>query len=311
MPKPRRVKRLKSVTPKMFIYSEGEKTEPDYIKGYLSDKYKGSALVDFIEIEDIKQNTPNSLIKRIITEKRTHQDNDIHWVSYDREHKDKITDTQHSKAMNLAKQNSIKIAFSSVCIEQWILLHFIQSTAPYSCCDDLIDNSPLKQELRNIGVVGYNKADHLYEELKDYVAGARSRAKKVNKMVFKGAPSGTKVDEIYKLNPYTNFYELLDAIDKFISKFTFNRLINETLFPYLDRLNIINLGVAPYTKPTIESEYRRDIELFNLLDKLFISYLSHTANFYKQWREEFNSKFNLTFDQVMNVYETMKIQLVT
>ena len=151
----------------------------------------------------------------------------------------------------------------------------------------------------------------MYEELKNYVDGARSKAKIVNDLVFKDAPLGTKVDEIYKLNPYTNFYELLDAIDKFFSEFSFNRLINETFYPYVDRLNNINLGVASYIKPTIESEYKRDIELFNLLDKLFILYLSHTAKLYIQFREEFNRKFNLTFDQINIIYETMKIQLKT
>ena len=168
MPRPRRVKPLKSVERKMFIYSEGKKTEPHYIDGYLSDNYKGNPLFDFIKVEDIKQNTPNSLIKSIIEAQKIHQSNDIHWVSYDREHKDKITDNEHSKVMSLARKNNINIAFSSVCIEQWILLHFIQSTAPYSCCDDLLANSPLKQELKKIGVVGYNSS---FGVQIDYVSG--------------------------------------------------------------------------------------------------------------------------------------------
>ena len=127
MPKNKSNKVLNNLHPKIHIYCEGNETERNYLQGYMSDHHKGNPLVQFVSIPKIRQNTPKSIITRIINDidRESHLPCDRHWAVYDRESKSRIKDEDHLEALQIAKSHNISVAFSNVCIEQWFLYHFI------------------------------------------------------------------------------------------------------------------------------------------------------------------------------------------
>lgn len=52
--------------------------------------------------------------------------------------------------------------------------------------------------------------------MSEYVSKARDNAKKMNKSTLSCSEKGK--DQPYQLNPYTDVYKLLDAIDQFAAK---------------------------------------------------------------------------------------------
>jgi hypothetical protein len=73
----------------------------------------------------------------------------------------------------------------------------------------------LKSKFKERGVNHYSKADSsIYDVISKDVHIARARAKKMNTATLSAATQGK--DAPYLLNPYTNVYELLDAIDAFV-----------------------------------------------------------------------------------------------
>lgn len=205
---------LKSV---LHVYCEGEKTEPNYLNGYLDEYHSGNRTLKIIRIADTNKNTPKQLVEEAIKKKKSHDSalGDEFWVVYDREAVGKYSNDLHLQSLSKADANNINVALSNVCFEVWILLHLISSVAPYCSCDDLLARSPLKSELRARGIPNYDKGDvAIYGAISAGVAPARVRAKKMNQRTLNGSAQGN--DRPYLLNPYTNVYELLDAIDAFV-----------------------------------------------------------------------------------------------
>ncbi|MEP7731466.1 RloB family protein [Marinomonas primoryensis] len=218
MPK-RKKKAVKELKKKLHIVCEGEKTEPNYLRSYIRDIYSQQKLLDVIDIPDIRVNTPKALVSAAKQLKKTdaiHKD-DIYWVVYDREEVSECPDNLHKQAYDDAKRNNINVAFSNVCFELWILLHFTKTTAAYTSFINLKSQSNLILGLKSLGMKGsYEKGDQdIYHLIKNGVLNARKEAKIMNKLILNA--SIFTEEEPYKLNPYTNFYELLDAIDNFLS----------------------------------------------------------------------------------------------
>jgi len=215
MPKPRHNQRRK-LWPVMHIFCEGQKTEPNYLKGYLNKFHAGNRL---LQIEKTNKNTPVQLVEDAIKLKNSNATPNIDsfWVVYDRESKAKYTDQLHQKALDLAKSNNINLCLTNVCFEVWLLLHFTYSTAAYQSCDDLLNNSSLRTELRRYGINTYNKADeNIFDIIADMVPAARANAVMMNKFILES--SYTTEDKPHLLNPYTKMHSLLDAIDEFSTK---------------------------------------------------------------------------------------------
>lgn len=205
MPKPRKGKQQKVLKPRLHIFCEGTKTEPNYLNGYIERCFPGTVLT---LVRRTKKNTPVELVKEAIAEK-THRDTpeeDQFWVVYDRESPNKYSPALHEEAFAKAKANGINIAFSNVCFEVWLLLHFQATVPACDSCDDLCKRSPLKKYIPN-----YDKgAKRNYTETE--ISNARKNAVKLNKQTIAGAnASWTKP---YQWNPYTDVYKLLNAMDK-------------------------------------------------------------------------------------------------
>ncbi|WP_409161144.1 RloB family protein [Pectobacterium sp. B2J-2] len=206
---------LKSPKKMMHILCEGEKTEPMYLLGYIENFAKDKAKI--INVPDVKKNTPVQLVDEAIKLKDsnvTSPDDEI-WVVYDRESISKYPHRLHAQAWDKATANKINIALSNICFELWILQHFEYTDSPFSCFDDLLNNSKLKDHLKNIGIHNYHKGDpHFFDKIKGGVSYARKRAAALNRSSL--AVAGSSGSQPFVLSSYVGVHLLLDAIDNFI-----------------------------------------------------------------------------------------------
>lgn len=214
MPK-KRSTNSEQVLRRMHIYCEGKKTEPNYIRSYIQDRF-GDRLRDVVIVENAKTNTPVQLVEEAIKWKNSgsHPEGDTYWAVYDRESPAKYKDALHDQAYILAAQHGINISLTNVCFEYWLILHFLPSNAPYSCYDDLMAKSCLKQKFKDLTGQKYEKgSSSIYRLVSKDVGEAKKRAIQINAQTLKAAPP--KVTKPHLLNPYTDLPKLLDAIDSF------------------------------------------------------------------------------------------------
>jgi len=188
------------------IFTEGKETEPRYIRGYVEEYLKQHNCFDKVLFASKPKNhDPKSLLDNAKEAKVSETDNV--WIVFDRDGHDKIPET-----FTEAEEAGIKIAFSSISFETWILMHFEYTTAAYETCDALIsDPRHFKKYIPD-----YKKAmPELFAvaTANGGLAKAIKHAERLCKAVPRGYPKRTK---IYKMNPYTDFYRLLDAIDDFL-----------------------------------------------------------------------------------------------
>lgn len=204
--------------PLLHIFCEGEKTEPNYLKGYLAKYHPGNRTLKVIRIAETVKNTPEQLVDVAMEKKNSHDasTNDEYWVVYDREAISKYSDSLHLKSLSKANANTINVALSNVCFEVWILLHLITSVGSFNSCNDLLKRSPLKAKFKQKGIE-YDKGNpSIFEIISDNIPKARDNAKKMNKRTLESSEAGK--DHPFQLNPYTDVYKLLDAIDIFVDK---------------------------------------------------------------------------------------------
>lgn len=214
MPKARKHPNLRPLKT-LKIFCEGAKTEPNYLQGYISLNRSASRKV-VIKIEPTKKNTALQLVEEAIEakESRTSLPGDQFWVVYDREAVGKYSDEQHAKAYDKALKSGICVALSNVCFEYWILLHFIDTDAPYQNYEDIRRNSLLNEEIKRTCGVDYDKSSvSIFSILKGKIDIARQRGKKLNEKGKKSAALGR--DRPYQINPYVGVVDLLQAIDDF------------------------------------------------------------------------------------------------
>lgn len=214
MPKPRNPSKVKPLRT-MKIFCEGEKTEPLYLRGYLS-IVSGARRKAVIEIQKTRKNTPVQLVDEAIKAKRSPQalPEDEFWVVYDRESPFKYSDALHAHAYDAAMREGINIAISNICFEYWILLHFIDTSAAYTCYDDLRNRSVLKSSFFEATGKDYDKSsDLVFDAVRGGITDARVRGARVNSASL--AAAQLRRARPYHLNPFVGMVDLLSAIDNF------------------------------------------------------------------------------------------------
>ena len=194
------------VMPVMRIFTEGARTEVNYVRGYIHSylRSRGYTFHDII-VEQPNDRSPLGLLRSARQERLPI---DTAWIVFDCD--------QHphkAEAFQGAAENGIGVAYSSICFETWILLHFTYSTRAYP------DAGELMKALDKYYPNGYAKAmANLFEEttgpehlrLKTAVANARRLDREMQKV--------NPGKQVHELNPYTNVHELLAAIDDFIRR---------------------------------------------------------------------------------------------
>ena len=198
----------KSPNPRLHIFCEGEKTEPNYLRGYIEGKFPGTRLSP---VRQTSKNTPIQLVEEAIKEKNNNPLGDLFWVVFDREAENKYTDALHNEARTKAKTAGVDIAFSNVCFEVWVLLHFQANVAAYRSYSDLLQRSSLKTNITD-----YDKGKKRLFSAAE-ISAERKNAKALNRRTKDGADRAWRYP--YQWNPYTDVYRLLDAIDEFGEKY--------------------------------------------------------------------------------------------
>lgn len=203
MPRPRKREGSRQITRRFIIFCEGsaDKSESAYFKGLIKQLPQRKKNVD-VRVEDTKENTGKELVKKAKIEKL--RDDDCVWVVYDKDGY-----TQHAQTFNEAAANDVEIAFSSICFEYWILLHFVFTTAPDRKCD-CVENKIRKEK----EAAWYTKKSiDMFEKLKDKLGTAVSNARKARANVL-----ATHRDDTprYDLNPYTDIDKLIENLTHFV-----------------------------------------------------------------------------------------------
>jgi hypothetical protein len=214
MPKPRKPPTFKPLRT-LRIFCEGEKTEPNYLNGYII-SLENKSRTAVVEVQKTRKNTAVQLVQEAIAMKKSSASlpDDEYWVVYDRESKAKYSDNLHARALNLAEKNGINVSLCNVCFEYWILLHLVDTDAPYSSFEDLRKNSALNNEIFRISGSIYEKSvSSIFEIVKNGLSIARIRGERLNQRGVRSAHP-TK-SEPFHINPYVGIVDLLNAIDGF------------------------------------------------------------------------------------------------
>ncbi len=187
----------------ILILTEGE-TEEIYLKSYKSDDENRRRLSGVgIEIYKPKDHSPLGLLteakKRIKEAKKDKMPYEKVWIVFDRDGHANIPATFHEKQA----VNEIEIAFSVVCFEYWILLHFEKTTRLFNDCDSI--GSYIRQKY----FPEYEKSRNNYHHLKDKISIAIEYATSIAKQNQTDLNNGLKP---YQLQAYTNVHELISFL---------------------------------------------------------------------------------------------------
>lgn len=123
----------KNIKSSLYILTEGH-TEQAYFSRISEilgdeDEWKYAVTVDVREIVKGSKTDPVHMVKEA---KKSQKSYDEVWVVFD---KDRERDDQNLSALELAYKSRIKVAFSSISFEHWVLLHFEKNTTAFQRSD--------------------------------------------------------------------------------------------------------------------------------------------------------------------------------
>ncbi len=186
---------------KVLILCEGQ-TERNYlleIKSLLPrEKQRGIR----IDVEGFKRNDPLNLVNEAIRRKQKARNEgasyDRIWVVFDHDNQ-----PNRDKAFLKAESNTINIAYSSLNIEFWFLLHFQYSSRSFTNGDDLKDF--LRQFIKDYAPGKMRLMPFLGDRFEDAEANAERLqiARQVD--IDEGTP-------VWDLNPYVTIHKLVRFI---------------------------------------------------------------------------------------------------
>lgn len=193
MPKERKTGR--EIKKRLFIVCEGKKTEPYYFIDFIEDcNFRGKPIE--ISVVESGKNTAREIVV-FARNLREYREDEV-WAVFDKDGY-----TKHAETFAMAHLSKVKIAFSSIAFEYWILLHFIFSNQVFHNSYQIIDLFHKKEYLN------YHKNDkHTYHRIKHLTWNAIENAERIRKLHKELHP--TKM--IYELNPYTDVDLLIKSI---------------------------------------------------------------------------------------------------
>lgn len=197
MSRPRRRRTSEARRPQFLVFTEGEKTEPQYLTHWRR-RFRDQVIVEI----DSFHGTPRSLVDRAVERKKQEVRNakrgrgdpfDQIWVVFDTDEHPDICEAER-----LAAEHGIGVARSNPCIELWFQLHFEDQTAwihrhvTQARCRELLSCE------KSLSASAMETLAQRYEE-------ARARAAALDrKHEADGSPSGE--------NPSSSMWRLIDQI---------------------------------------------------------------------------------------------------
>lgn len=183
----------REVKPRILIVCEGTKTEPNYFKGF-----KVRTMNVVIEPAGAVH---TSVVDRALALMEEDGDYEEVWCVFDRD-KNRANPSDvalFNSAIEKAKTNGVRVAYSNDAFELWYLLHF-------NYCDTQILRSDYIVKLREI-MGAYKKNDQsMYDKLEDKIGVAIRNAKKLYRLSDKNDPANA--------DPSTTVFMLVERLLK-------------------------------------------------------------------------------------------------
>ena len=199
-----RISRKINLSKRVLILCEGE-SEKIYVNGYRTEESNRRRLSNVeVEIYQPKDYSPYGLLQEAKRKSKEAKKDKMPyhsiWIIFDRDGHANIP-----KTFEEAQDVQIRIIFSSICFETWILLHFEQRKHACKNYDELQKYISKKKYLN------YDKTNYYTYLSETHKQNAKENAKWLhgqNTMdIERNIP-------IYELNPYTNFDELMDYLEQ-------------------------------------------------------------------------------------------------
>lgn len=268
----------KNTKKSLYVLTEGQTEEAYFsrIKEIMGDEdeWKYSVTVDVREIMEGSKQDPVGMVKEA---KKSVKDYSEVWVIFD---KDRDRDDENFEAIELALKSKIKVAFSSISFEEWVLLHFERSTTAFQrsdCESRSTKQNPITCTCNgSICVLTYLKQNHyptyvkgkakLYDELSDKRDIALEYAAWLK---YHHSP----IKNYHLLNPYTDVDNLVTLLFQ-LPTIRFTGINNSFSFDENDfcvtnfstASNIITVSIQitnNSNKPFILNNAQQNIKLLN------------------------------------------------
>jgi hypothetical protein len=189
-------KRNRSVRQRLLILCEGE-TERNYFLAMRENaNFKVKMAATSIDIAAAKNSTPEQVVKEALKrEAEAKRENNAYekvWIVFDHDNH-----THRKQAYEDANKENFGVAFSSICFENWYLLHFVKTAKAFANGDKLV--AELKKCYPN-----YEKAkQNDFENLKDNLENA------MNNAAWQRTQMEDEGQHITENNPWTDVDKLM------------------------------------------------------------------------------------------------------
>lgn len=268
----------------IFIVCEGQ-TEERYfnaIGDVINEDSDFSVKATVLEIVDGTKQDPLNLVKEAKARKDD-EGYDEAWAVFDKDREVNID--IRKEAFEYAIENGIKIAFSSISFEHWVILHFEKNKKKFERCDcNSRGDSPCvcEGEVCLLSALlklypSYKKGSYkLYERLSDKTDNAIE-----NSAWLKFQMRGEIITSpIYELNPYTDVEELVVMLLE-RKNILFSQINHEV------EIEKLNLKVISYLNKTVKIRIKNNKPIsialnnaneFYITDEIGNRYAYHMAN---------------------------------
>ncbi len=197
-----RVQKMMEINNKIKIYCNALQTEPNYFEAFAKEVNKSKvsdATVEVIKTQKKGGLDPYSAVEYVIKNKG---DCSNVWVVFDKDHFD------IEKAIRLAEENKINIAWSNECFELWLILHFNYITTSLDRKESL---KKIKELIKKNCGIDYDKnSKKIYELTKEKIKIAVAYSKKQYQLMKRDKVT------VNKANPCNTVFKLVEVLLKSI-----------------------------------------------------------------------------------------------
>lgn len=177
----------------IYVFCEGEKSEPNYLQGIKSLKVVRNQVSLNIEV-DPRSAAPKKIVERAIA-RLSSEESDECWCIFDVEAPQSHPNIE--KIVELAKRNGVNVAVSNPCFELWLVLH-------HRDCSGYVNTSDIVRTSKDLEKRSGKSIDPSF--YMDHIAKAVGRADKLRAMHKK---NGTAFPND---NPSTGMSDFIRAV---------------------------------------------------------------------------------------------------
>lgn len=247
----RRKKTQRQLKTTIFIICEGKNTEPNYFKA-IKEEVEDESSNFAIEIHIHETETTHA--KGLVEEASLYVGNyNEVWAVFDKDGY-----TKHQEAFDLASNNNVNIAFSSIAFEHWVLLHYQKNASGFFKSEDIIDylyNENLFSDYQK------KKEVNIYPKLADKTHIAIENANWLRHLVDKYLVNLRD----FKKNPYITLDRLICRLLSIDEIITFGEI------GHIYSISNLNICITEY------NEKRKEIKL-NILNNRSNAFIINQVN---------------------------------